>query len=261
MTKRFTETGKWDDLWFRKLDPYSKLVFIYVCERCDCAGFWEIDIEDAGYHIGISGDAVDSALNIIGDKLVRNGKYLWIKNFLYHQGNLPLIPGHRVHDAIIRRLTQFASLSEEIQLILKGDYTLWIGEGKSASNSHGNSQRQGHGKRLLTDEMRKEFDAWWDGTDGEPPYPRKIAKSVAAEKYSRVRDSASKEELAVGKRNFVKMCEIEGREQQYIPYASTWLNQERWKEHQQAPTKALAKRLANQQTGREDGYYDGVVEK
>lgn len=52
MAKRFTDTSKWDKVWFRKLSPVHKCFWNYVCERCDHAGVWEVDFELASVFIG-----------------------------------------------------------------------------------------------------------------------------------------------------------------------------------------------------------------
>lgn len=52
MAKRFTDSAKWDKVWFRKLKPIHKCLWIYICDRCDHAGIWEVDLETASYFIG-----------------------------------------------------------------------------------------------------------------------------------------------------------------------------------------------------------------
>jgi hypothetical protein len=50
--KRFTETDKWRDPWFRKLSPELKCLWSYITDHCDHAGIWEPDMETAAYFIG-----------------------------------------------------------------------------------------------------------------------------------------------------------------------------------------------------------------
>jgi len=78
MAKRFTENGKWEDTWFRNLPPVSKLFWLFVVDKCDIAGFWEIDWDLASFFIGSKVD--ESILKDFEGRLERvnnNGK-IWI---------------------------------------------------------------------------------------------------------------------------------------------------------------------------------------
>jgi hypothetical protein len=52
--KRFTETNKWEDPWFRKLKPEMKLLWSWLLDSCDNAGVIDLDIELASFQIGYS---------------------------------------------------------------------------------------------------------------------------------------------------------------------------------------------------------------
>jgi hypothetical protein len=52
MAKRFTDTEKWSDIWYRELSLEMKLAWIYVLDKCDAAGFWKPDFGLISYSIG-----------------------------------------------------------------------------------------------------------------------------------------------------------------------------------------------------------------
>lgn len=52
MAKRFTDTGKWDDPWFQDLPSKYKLFWIYILDKCNHAGIWEVNFKNAAYFMG-----------------------------------------------------------------------------------------------------------------------------------------------------------------------------------------------------------------
>ena len=86
--KRFTETLKWDDPWFRKLPPQQKLLWGWLLDRCDHAGVIEPDLDLAGFQIGYE-YPMDS-LSVFGDRVVKlSGEKFFIPKFIEFQyGNL-----------------------------------------------------------------------------------------------------------------------------------------------------------------------------
>ena len=52
MAYRFTDTNKWNDAWFLELKPSGKLLFNYLCDNCDVAGFIELNPRKWAFDIG-----------------------------------------------------------------------------------------------------------------------------------------------------------------------------------------------------------------
>ena len=83
--KRFTETTKWGDPWFRKLPMESKLFWQWMLDHCDHAGVIDPDVELAAFQIGYrKGKA--NLLESLGDRITKlpNGK-IWIVKFMDFQ--------------------------------------------------------------------------------------------------------------------------------------------------------------------------------
>jgi len=140
MPKRFTETNKWEDKWFRRLSPTEKLVFIYMCEKCDSAGFYEVDNELMAFHTGLSEQEIEGAYEGLARGLLgANGVY-WIRNFLKHQKNENLNPENNAHKPIIASIYAHADdFKEPLKLAPKQPLIrgTGIGKGKGKGNKGG----------------------------------------------------------------------------------------------------------------------------
>ena len=103
--KRFSETLKWEDDWFVSLPPIQKLVFLFMVDKCDNAGFFEPSPTIHSLMIGISKDEYLGAIQglkrgWLGAKNP-NCKKIFLCNFLRHQRNLPLNPTNNAHKGIL----------------------------------------------------------------------------------------------------------------------------------------------------------------
>lgn len=108
MAYRYTNTDKWSDVWFSGLKPLAKLLFMYLCDQCDIAGFIEFNENKACFDTGLDKQGLSKAMKEISGRLVTSGdgKILFIKNFVKHQKNLPLNPKNPAHKGIISRLEE-----------------------------------------------------------------------------------------------------------------------------------------------------------
>lgn len=89
MAKRLTDTGKWSKKWFRGLPEAYKLFWLYLCDVCDHAGTWEVDMETA--RLQASGEIDEQkALELFGHRVrvIDDGHRWWIVGFIkFHYAN------------------------------------------------------------------------------------------------------------------------------------------------------------------------------
>jgi hypothetical protein len=83
--KRFTESTKWDDKWFRRLPADQKFGWLYLLDTCDAAGVVEIDQELAEFRIGMQVNW-EGLLKDAGRRIepIANGKH-WLTGYIKFQ--------------------------------------------------------------------------------------------------------------------------------------------------------------------------------
>jgi hypothetical protein len=86
--KRFTETTKWADPWFRKLSPTAKLLWLWLCDCCDSSGVIDFDDELASFQIG--GQVTTDDLKYFSGRVekLNNGKLIISKFLKFQYGKL-----------------------------------------------------------------------------------------------------------------------------------------------------------------------------
>jgi hypothetical protein len=109
MSYRFTNTDKWCDSWFSNLKPLEKLLFNYLCDRCDCAGFIEVITKNWASDIGETEDNIKGALEGLARGFIysKDKDTIYLRTFLRHQKNLPLNEKNLAHLGILRKFELF----------------------------------------------------------------------------------------------------------------------------------------------------------
>ena len=147
MGKRFTESTKWSDRWFRKLSPEHKLMFLYLLDNCDQAGTIELDKELAEFQIGLSegylkgsGTHWEDLVNLSEGRLryLANGR-LWLTKFIDYQCGV-LSESCNAHKPILALIQRFSIPINEP--LAKGTDTL----GEPLAKGPGKGIRKGKGK-------------------------------------------------------------------------------------------------------------------
>ena len=151
---RFTDPNKWKDSWFRKLTPPQKLLWMYLVDQCDNAGFFEYDAEMFAFFTGMKLEHVEGAFKGLSRGLVgaKSGDGFHIKNFLRHQKNLPLNKDNNAHKQIIRLLEEKREAFESVVSELLG-----ASEGLPSPTGKGKGKGSSKGKGKYT----PEFEAFW----------------------------------------------------------------------------------------------------
>lgn len=109
MAYRFTNTDKWSDLWFMELRPMEKLLFNYLCDNCDIAGFIEVIPRKWAFDIGTDVSHIEGACKGLARGLIysKSGDCVFLRTFLKHQKNLPLNPDNKAHIGILKRFNLY----------------------------------------------------------------------------------------------------------------------------------------------------------
>lgn len=89
MAKRFTESDKWSDPWFRGLPAEHKLAWLYLLDNCDTAGVINLDRPLADFQIGTALDWEDFRSHCADRLLVLpSGKWFVCRFVEFQYGNL-----------------------------------------------------------------------------------------------------------------------------------------------------------------------------
>ncbi|MCL1933967.1 MAG: hypothetical protein FWF53_09190 [Candidatus Azobacteroides sp.] len=248
MAYRFTNTDKWNDSWFYELDLRQKAVFLYLCDLCDIAGFYEINCKRMAQDIGMSDADVKGALKGLYSRIIYSvdGKYLFLRNFIKHQKNFPLNENNPAHKGIIKLLNEKLQLFN-FQLIedyFKSPFNapskgLKRGTGNSNSNSIKieDKDKGGMGEKEKGERSDDElsFEKVWE------LYERKGNKKTSMKKWETLKNHCREAAL-----KHIPLYVQSTPDKQYRKNFETYLNRECWND--EIITKNLSKSIEDKQS-------------
>lgn len=213
--KRFTETDKWKDPWFRSLPPTEKLVFLFVIENCNNAGFYEIDYGLMAFATGLEQGALEGAIKGLARGLVCCGGWIWVRTFLKHQKNEALNPENKAHKQIIGLLREQAERFRE-----NAEFKEFQGAYKGLTSPIGIGKVQ---VKVRKEGVQREgFDQFWDA------YPNKNAKAKAEDAWKKVKAPLEIILAAIEQQKLSDQWRKSNG--QFIPLPASWLNGRRWED-------------------------------
>ena len=88
MAKRLRDTRLTREIWYRKLPPKLKCAWNFICDECDQAGMWAIDMDAMSFFVGEEIEFQDFFNSVNKDKkrleMFGNDK-VWISGFVEFQ--------------------------------------------------------------------------------------------------------------------------------------------------------------------------------
>lgn len=191
----------------------AKVLWRFLLDRCDASGFWKKDYELATFQMGfeISPELLD-AINQGKERIKDYGDHIEIVEFVGFQYGT-LNPEVRPHKPVLKLLEYYKSKGYR-----KGINTL-------------KEQEQDKDKEQDKDSEQNSFDQFWS------LYPKKVARRKAETSWKRIKPSEHPLIYADVKRRSAS-TDWQKNNGQFIPYPTTYLNQERWKDQVEMPSVA-----------------------
>lgn len=217
MSKRFTETDKWRDPWFRKLTPAQKLLWFYLLDNCDQSGVIDFDHEFAEFQIGIKSSEKD--IVALSKQLLKlpNGK-LWLHKFVRYQY------GKLSHDCKPHKPV-FAALEKHgisIEEVFKERLSMPITEGFQSLQDNTKT------KTIQEKEQEKEKEkANVDAGEAiYSAYPRKVAPSDALKAIAKaIAKGKTPAHLLERTTAYAAATALWTEDElRFIPHPATWFN-------------------------------------
>jgi hypothetical protein len=251
--KRFTETEKWRDCWFRQLPPILKLGYLFVLDHCNAAGVWDPDYALGDFHVGERVDWDDLAKRMGDERLhkMSNGRWHLLKFVSFQWGTLS--PECKQHKHVLK-LIEEQGLGQRKNGKRVGARVGARVVPTVVSNLASRPKEQ-------EQEQEQEQDQGIGGAGGKgddttpqpkPPatiedvynaYPRKVAKQDAIKAIERAAERIFAEKLT---RPYLEtasaldwlLCRVSAfadavakwpaGEEQYVPHPATWFNRGRY---------------------------------
>lgn len=131
---KISDAEKWDDEWFVELEDEWQRLFIYLCDRCDKAGYLKMNYRTIEFQTGLNHSKVLKGVERLSipfkgvqrcylRKMAedRDDEVLWLRNHAKIQahGTRVLNPNNNFHKSIIKDLLNYSSLFPEVEKVYR----------------------------------------------------------------------------------------------------------------------------------------------
>jgi hypothetical protein len=208
MSKRFIDTGIFDDDWFMDLPKDAKLLWIYFITKCDHAGIIKLNLKLCKLQTDIKD--LPEIIKQLGNRLITVSEHLYfIPKFIEFQ--YPGFPNSKV-----RQQQSAVDILTKYKLFKDGKLTLTKQLGNSYEHEHDTVIDNESGNEPK--KAKIEFSVFWD------LYNHKIGDKPGAEKkWNKLPLEIQQKAISILPA-YLKTI----KDKQFQPHPATWLNQERW---------------------------------
>lgn len=250
MSKRFTDTLKWSDPWFRELPQEYQRLWLFILDACDNAGIWKVDMKLASFMLNAQLTQFDAEIYMedrvipFGKQQEFNGQMMREKWFIpkfvtFQYGKLnPACKPHKyVLDILMENglgcyahANSIALADDSIEGYPKGIHTL----------KEKDKDKEKEKEILAPLKPAFDFEEIWGG------YPKKLGRGHAEKHFkATVKTEEDYRNIKLALSNYIAYLSKNKTEEKYIKYGSTWFNC--WRDwvnaNQQTELKQVRKNL------------------
>jgi hypothetical protein len=226
MSKRFTDSTKFRDPWYRKLSPKMKCLWEYILAECDLAGILEFDIDAIEFHIG-ENITIDD-LKSLGNRIyfLEENKIFIPKFVQFQQGTLN--PDNRAHKAIFSAFEKYniptdLNMDDFISPLDAPCKPLPRGQGIGNSKGIGNGIVNTREENFKKIDIDNDFEEFWKSY--VPIEVHKGSKADAKKNYADALKKSSHDEIMNGLHNYMDYTQSSGCKTKQV---ARWLSKNGW---------------------------------
>ncbi len=219
MSKRFIDTGLFEDSWFMDLSKDGKLLWIYMITKCDHAGIIELNKKLLTVQTEIKD--FSRVIEELGNRLVTLDEELniyFIPKFIHFQ--YPNFPQSKVNQqqGAIKQLEKYGLFVDGKLVEFKSSPRVKQELTNSYGNGNDNGNDIGSGKESLVEDQYS-FENFWN------LYNKKVDRQSAERKYSKLKES-EKEKIFETIPAYIKSTP----DPKYRKNPDTYLNNRSWED-------------------------------
>lgn len=226
MAKRFTDSLKWRNPWFRQLPDRAKLCWVYLCDECDHCGVWKVDFELASFQLNfrISGKSLNAWF---GRKIhfFDADKILIVQFYEFQYSGVK--DSWSAKSSAREKLLSLGFQIENNKVI--GQASNHLGAMSPHLSTHGNTTLIidiDNIKDIIPESELKESDY----EAAYKSYPRKRGKEEGLKKLrSTIKTRAAMDEFMYASKRYADDCRLNGTLPKHIKHFSTFVNSD-WRE-------------------------------